>query len=973
MLPRKNSRGLSLPKVDAEGCYHNIMPGFTKPNFACCFKYEVAMVDMDPPKQPSREEAAVLLPSTDRINLHAVYRNNPWGCPCEACVVKNKAGGLECARANGIPLPIASPSNEELAATWCSHASYIVTVGGLTILSDPVWSDRCSPVQMMGPMRMVPVPIALHDMPYVDAVTISHNHYDHLCTTTIRHLCRHNHNVYNKKRRVGKPSAELMAKLEELRHTFAGYSSHNGASEDGKNGGAYDARNDGNVSPCKSPLFREDDDDDTDAATGGTSATNGSFDNRSGALSQKPSFSRGQQQQQRHEYEVKQPTARRNKLRAHTHPVFVVPMGMKKRYFAPLTSEVPELNLDLVVEVMWWDTADVTAAVYRNRRMMLARLSMATEDEIVASGEGMDANFIPPIPPLLITVVPAQHWSMRQGLWDRDRELWGSFVYRIGHTDHLTHRRAKAEAILKMGDVSSPTDDAEAPFGPLITEETAVGEGAGPLGASAVDGSSADSHGLRVHFEMGGQIGGASLASQPTASAIEGVPLHSALRHANEPFASPSVPVEGEPPSAVAAGGGRTSAATKEQNSAHSTTGARAHVDPTDTAALEKSLLERQRLNAAVHGLQSRFGTHKWTLFHSGDTGYYDLIYEEIFKAFGAFDFCMIAIGAYEPRKLLRQQHLDPIEAVEIHDRLRSRRSAAMHWGTWILSDEPIDEPPKLLSMAMSEKYRPFAHRLGYAPTSAAAAHQQLLLGGSFLGTSLKPNKQSVRLAPLDARAECGDEGAEGASTSEEGPTAAKIRLFRTMDLDFLTTAGRPNTAMMTTAVKGKLRAIKKNAIPKTLTEDQLPNKARICDANGERVERQVLTVKPEKRSEVEYGQWHPDVRTLSNAYVNRKMAESEAEAAERLVEGNPRPRNAQPPEPIVSTIFHSKGHGNTESAVIFHHEIREGMKHLGGRTYPFFDCANPFRVLMHGETWVVPPHSKQQMLEADLPNLLAM
>lgn len=156
MLPRRNSRGLSLPKVDtAEGCYHNILPGFTKPNFACCFKYEVAMVDMNPPRPPSREEAAVLLPSTDRINLHAVYRYNPWGCPCELCAVRNSAGGAEMARAAGVPLPIASPSNDELAATWCSHASYILTVGGYTILTDPVWSDRCSPVQMMGPARSI--------------------------------------------------------------------------------------------------------------------------------------------------------------------------------------------------------------------------------------------------------------------------------------------------------------------------------------------------------------------------------------------------------------------------------------------------------------------------------------------------------------------------------------------------------------------------------------------------------------------------------------------------------------------------------------------------------------------------------------------------------------------------------------------------------------------------------------------------
>ena len=71
---------------------------------------------------------------------------------------------------------------------WIGHASSLVQFDGVTVLTDPIFSERCSMVQFMGPKRYRPPPCTVEDLPKVDCVVISHNHYDHLDYNTVKAL-----------------------------------------------------------------------------------------------------------------------------------------------------------------------------------------------------------------------------------------------------------------------------------------------------------------------------------------------------------------------------------------------------------------------------------------------------------------------------------------------------------------------------------------------------------------------------------------------------------------------------------------------------------------------------------------------------------------------------------------------------------------------------------------------------------------
>jgi N-acyl-phosphatidylethanolamine-hydrolysing phospholipase D len=91
-------------------------------------------------------------------------------------------------------------------------------------------------------------------------------------------------------------------------------------------------------------------------------------------------------------------------------------------------------------------------------------------------------------------------------------------------------------------------------------------------------------------------------------------------------------------------------------------------------------------------------------LFFAGDTGYsrdFADLRERVSdrqRDGGGFDIALLPIGAYEPRWFMGNQHVDPAEAVKIHREIAARCSLGVHWGTFELTDEPLDEPPRALA-----------------------------------------------------------------------------------------------------------------------------------------------------------------------------------------------------------------------------------------------------------------------------------
>jgi len=74
------------------------------------------------------------------------------------------------------------------SVTWVGHATVLLRVGGLSLLTDPHFSQRASPISFLGPKRVVPPVPALDELPHIDAVVISHNHYDHLDQDSVAQL-----------------------------------------------------------------------------------------------------------------------------------------------------------------------------------------------------------------------------------------------------------------------------------------------------------------------------------------------------------------------------------------------------------------------------------------------------------------------------------------------------------------------------------------------------------------------------------------------------------------------------------------------------------------------------------------------------------------------------------------------------------------------------------------------------------------
>lgn len=83
-----------------------------------------------------------------------------------------------------------TPPASGLRITWMGHSTALLEIDGVRLLLDPVWDERASPMQWAGPKRFFPPTLGLQELPRLDAVLISHDHYDHLGAGTVRKLAQ---------------------------------------------------------------------------------------------------------------------------------------------------------------------------------------------------------------------------------------------------------------------------------------------------------------------------------------------------------------------------------------------------------------------------------------------------------------------------------------------------------------------------------------------------------------------------------------------------------------------------------------------------------------------------------------------------------------------------------------------------------------------------------------------------------------
>lgn len=96
--------------------------------------------------------------------------------------------------------PVGTPpaqrvEGDSLVITFINHATVLIQTHGVNILTDPIWSERASPLSFIGPRRARPAGVHMRDLPPIDIVLLSHNHYDHLDIPTLQQLCVRQPNV----------------------------------------------------------------------------------------------------------------------------------------------------------------------------------------------------------------------------------------------------------------------------------------------------------------------------------------------------------------------------------------------------------------------------------------------------------------------------------------------------------------------------------------------------------------------------------------------------------------------------------------------------------------------------------------------------------------------------------------------------------------------------------------------------------
>ena len=131
-------------------------------------------------------------PRSDHFDGRRFHNQQP-GWQSEGSFVKwmlerDRGPWREWVAADPGPKPPERVDGGRLRVTFVNHATTLIQMDGVNILTDPIWSERCSPVSFAGPRRIRPAGIRFDDLPPIDAVLVSHNHYDHCDMPTLRAL-----------------------------------------------------------------------------------------------------------------------------------------------------------------------------------------------------------------------------------------------------------------------------------------------------------------------------------------------------------------------------------------------------------------------------------------------------------------------------------------------------------------------------------------------------------------------------------------------------------------------------------------------------------------------------------------------------------------------------------------------------------------------------------------------------------------
>lgn len=115
------------------------------------------------------------------------------------------------------PAAVPPKSSGPLRITFVNHSTFLLQVDGINILTDPIWSERASPLSWIGPRRMHPPGLAMEQLPPIDLVLLSHDHYDHMDLPTLRRLsCEHRPTIYTGLKNSRRLAKEGITNVVEL-------------------------------------------------------------------------------------------------------------------------------------------------------------------------------------------------------------------------------------------------------------------------------------------------------------------------------------------------------------------------------------------------------------------------------------------------------------------------------------------------------------------------------------------------------------------------------------------------------------------------------------------------------------------------------------------------------------------------------------------------------------------------------------